>query len=282
MRAILLSLTIPAILTGCLTPAKERQFRDDIFSLQTRVLELESQLQQQGKSVQSSGDNANQRIASTSTRLEKMEVEIQRMRGDMDALRVGVVTGQMPGADPDQEGSVAKTLNDLSTRLATVEEGQKQLLDVIEKASAAATGAKATSSSAKGKDKDKDKASDEKAKSYTELKKAFEGKKYKLVAESAASVLDGTKKKAQKEEIVFMWAESLFKNGKLRDAALKFNDFVDMKPSSSKLPQAKMRMGDCFKQLGDKATAKLYYEEIVSQYPNSSEAKKAKEALARL
>lgn len=273
MRILLPLVVMSVSMAGCLTPAKERQFRDDIFSLQTRVLELESQLQQQGKSVASSGENANQRIASTSTRLERMEVDIQRMRGDMDALRVGVVTGQMPGADPEQEGSVAKTLTDLSARLAAVEDGQKQLLDVIEKASAA-SGSKSSASKAK--------SSDDKVKSHADLKKAFDGKRYKLVAESASAVLDATKKKAQKEEVVFMWAESLFKNGKLRDAALKFNDFVDMKPSGSKVPQAKMRMGDCFKQLGDKATAKLYYEEIVSQHPNSSEAKKAKEALARL
>ena len=56
--------------------------------------------------------------------MEKMEIDLQKMKGDIDALRVGVMTGQMPGTDPDQEGSIAKTLNELGARLEKVEEDQ--------------------------------------------------------------------------------------------------------------------------------------------------------------
>ncbi len=264
---------------GCLTPAKERQYNDDIFSLQTRVLQLENRLSNQDKSYQTRDESANQRLASASTSLEKVNGDLQRLRGEIDALRVGVMTGQMPGTDPDQEGSVAKTLSELAKRLEGVEEQQKQILTAIEKSSSeVATETKG------GKDQDRSatKDRDEQLRSYGDLKKAFETKKYKAVAADADAVLASTKKKTQKEDIVFFQAESLFKLGKLRDAALKYNDFVDMKPAAKRITQAKLRMGDCFRSLGDKETAKLYYEELVAKHPNTAEAKKAKELLSKL
>jgi TolA-binding protein len=41
-----------------------------------------------------------------------------------------------------------------------------------------------------------------------------------------------------------------------------------------------MRLGDCFRHLGDNETAKLYYEELIRDFPNTDEAAKAKERLA--
>jgi TolA-binding protein len=43
-----------------------------------------------------------------------------------------------------------------------------------------------------------------------------------------------------------------------------------------------MRIGDCFKNLGDDTTARLYYEELIKEYPKSEEASKARESLAKL
>lgn len=275
-RVMLFAGMVVGIVSGCLTPAKERQLNDDIFNLQTRLLQLENKQSSSDKTIQSRDESANQRLASTSTTLEKLNVDIQRMRGEIDALRVGVMTGQMPGTDPEQEGSVAKTLTELGKRLDALEESQKAILEAIEKAQ----GDKEESSKDKksaSKEKDGDKI-----RSYGDLKKAFESKRYQAVADEAGDILKSTKKKSQKEEIAYFHAESLFKLGKLRDAALKFNDFVDMKPSAKRLTQAKLRMGDCFRQLGDKDTAKLYYEELVSKHPKSSEAKKAKELLRKL
>jgi TolA-binding protein len=43
-----------------------------------------------------------------------------------------------------------------------------------------------------------------------------------------------------------------------------------------------MRLGDCFRNLGDAGTAKIYYEELIKEFPNSNEASKAKERLAEI
>jgi TolA-binding protein len=65
----------------------------------------------------------------------------------------------------------------------------------------------------------------------------------------------------------------------MREAALKFNEFLESKPGKKYLATAKMRIGDCFRHLGDGATAKVYYEELIKEFPDSDEATKAKEGL---
>jgi TolA-binding protein len=68
----------------------------------------------------------------------------------------------------------------------------------------------------------------------------------------------------------------------MRIAALKYNEFLESNPPKNYLPLVKMRLGDCFRNLGDAGTAKIYYEELIKEFPNSNEASKAKERLAEI
>src|SRR5262249_48489802 len=158
--------------------------------------------------------------------------------------------------DPEKEGSVASTLNTLTQRLDAVEAAQEDVLEAIKKAGAA---------SKKTADK---KDSKKKLGGADELQQAYDDKHYKQVTEDAPKPLKESKG-AAKEQIRFLLAESFFKLGKMRDAALKFNELVESKPSAKYMPLAKMRIGDCFKNLGDDTTARLYYEELIKEYPKS-------------
>ena len=263
---------LPACLaSGCFTPAKEQELRGDIFNLQTRVLQVEDYLSKK------SDDKTEFKVASTQTRMDQLQVEIQRMKGDMDALRVGVTTGKIPGVDEKDvpEGSVAQTLTAIQSRLETLEESQAEILAAISKYSG--------KPGAKGEEKEKEKKGGAagQAKDVKEIKDAYHAKHFKYVIENAKVALDKAPKK-EKQELLYFYAESLYKLGKLRDAALQYNEFVEKYPSSKEVPHAKMRLGDCFRHLGDVSTAKLYYTELVDKYPKSDEAEKAKERLKGL
>lgn len=255
------------LMTGCITPSEKKAMQNDLFNAQTRILTLEQQLNESKTEVKSTGDTANKRIASTKADMDRLMSEIQRLRGEIDALRVGVVTGQMPGTDPDKEGSVASTLNQLNTRLETVEAAQEEVLDAIKKA-----GNRRPPPKAEVK---------KKADGASDLQQAYDDKHYKQVTEEAPKLLKEAKG-PEKEQIRFLLAESFFKLGKMRDAALKFNELVEAKPSAKYLPLSKMRIGDCFKNLGDDTTARLYYEELIKEFPKTDEAAKARESLAKL
>ena len=216
-----------------------------------------------------------------------MQSEIARAKGEIDALKVAVQTGQMPGAEAPAEGSLAHTVANLAARIATLEEAQKQVIDELENLRRTQT-TNTISKKEKSPHKDtaKEDKKDDKANppitNMSTLRTAYDKKRYKQISEDGEDVVKKLSSK-DKEEGTFIYAESLFKWGKMREAALKFNELLEMKGVSSKhSAHAKMRLGDAFRHLGDAATAKLYYEELVQKYPNAPEAAKAKERIAEL
>ena len=80
------------LVSGCITPQQKRQMDDDIYRLQTKVLELESSLNHTKSADQKIGESNIKTIASTSSDVERLGLEVKRMKGDIDALRVGVQT----------------------------------------------------------------------------------------------------------------------------------------------------------------------------------------------
>jgi hypothetical protein len=257
-------------LAGCLTPSEKKQMRDDIFSLQTRLVELESGVQAKTKDQVSNDEIANKRLATNNVKVDQINQEIQRIQGDVDALKVGVRTGRLPG-DTSRDPAIADVIEELKLKIAEIEENQRILQEEIEKS---------RSSSRRSASKGKDTAA--KTTSVQDIRDMFESKRYTALVSAVEDVIKRVKTKRTKEELVFLNAESLFKLGKMRDAALKFNDLLQMDPNKDRTAHAKMRLGDCFRHLGDKATAKLYYEETSSQFPTREEGKRAKEMLKEL
>lgn len=252
------------VLGACITPKEKKEMQNDLFNVQTRLLSLERNVTDTTKEARSTGDSAAKRVASTQADMERMSREIQQIHGDIDALRIGVTTGSMPGA-PEDESSVGAQLTTIAERLQAVEEAQEELLEALKKAGLKGSSAKATTK--KG------------IANVKEMQKAFDAKHYKQITEEGPKVVKGAEGK-DKEQGLFLLAESLFKLGKMREAALKYSDFLETKPDDKLLPLAKMRLGDCFRHLGDGETARVYYEELVKEFPDSDEAAKAKERLA--
>ncbi|RZA16353.1 MAG: tetratricopeptide repeat protein [Proteobacteria bacterium] len=260
-------------LTGCMTPAEERQIKDDIFSLQTRLMAMEGQVSSTSKEITAQSGRTE---ASMATRLDKIAIEIQRVKGDIDALRVGIQTGVLPGADGTQETAAQKNMADVLSRIDAIEENQNKIIAAIDKA----IETKKPEKKRANDDADK-KEGAEKIKTFKDLKTAFDGKNFKAISDSGDKVVDSFKQKKTRQEALFMLAESHYKSGKIRDAALRYNDYLESKPSDN-LSFSLLRMGDCFKQLGDVDTAKIYYQELIQKYGKSEEAKQAKEKLAKL
>jgi TolA-binding protein len=245
-----------------MTPKEKKDMQNDMFNVQTRLLSLERTLTDSTKEAKDTGEGAAKRVASAQADMERLSRDIQQIRGDIDALKVGVSTGRLPGADASEQ-TLGDKLDSMAERLEAVEQSQEELLGALKKAGLNAPG--------KGKDKGVANAKD--------LQKAFDAKRYKQVTEEAPKLLKKADGK-DKEQVMFLHAEALFKLGKMREAALKYNDFLEVKPGDKLVPVAKMRIGDCFRSLGDGETAKVYYEELIKEFPDSDEAAKAKERMA--
>ena len=258
------------ITSGCVTPQQKKDLDDDIYRLQTRVLQLESGMSNSRANDQKSGESHNKTLAATTSDVERLNVDVKRMKGDIDALKIGVQTGQMPGQETPQEGSIGAQLAEINARLEAVENQQKEIVASLEHASE-------KSVSKKPNDRKEGTTGSANADSAS-LQTAFDRKHYKEVAEDAPTVLKKSKGK-DREQVLMIYGESLMRLNRPKEAALQFNELVELKPSDKPLAVAKLRLGDAFKAMGDKDTSKLFYEEVAAKYAGTPEGDKAKKAL---
>jgi TolA-binding protein len=172
--------------------------------------------------------------------------------------------------------------------MTAVEMSQKEIIELLEKSKGSIQVSRPESSALEAKpakEQDSKLIVDPKesgSKAIKEARVLFNKNKWKQVIEVAPQWLPKFDKKVEKEEFFSIYAESLFKNGDIKEAAIKYNEFLDMKPSKKFLPLAKMRMGDCYRHLGDNDTALIYYNEVIKDFPKSDQGMKSKERVAQI
>lgn len=251
-------------LSSCITPNQKREMTSDIQTLKEHVALLQTSLNEGRSHTQVAGEVHQKNLASTNADMERIQQDLKRIRGDIDTLKVGVNMGQMPGQETPPEGSVAAQLADMRSRLEALETRVTEL---------------ATSGGGSGGGKKGDKKDSASVNADADsLEKAYDRKHFKEVVQDAPSVLKKLKGK-DKERVLTIYGESLIRVGKHKEAALQFNEILEGKPNDKTAAFAKLKVADCFKAMGDKDTSKLFYEEVISKYPDSPEAAKAKKSI---
>lgn len=256
---ILTVLSVGAV--GCF---HDEELRKEVFNVNTRVLALESELQDKQQV------NSRQHMSSSS-RVNQMEETLQKLRDEVDKLHVAIQKGEFPGSEGEpsianEVSSLNEKVLEIEERIVELEKAQNEILGILEKLD-----------KKKGEKTDK---TEKKAKlsSLKEVEHAFQNKQYKEIIEQASQLLKGRK---DSDSIRYYYSESLFKSGKLKEAALSFGELIkkDKMEHSAKI---RLRMGDCFRGLGDKKTAVAYYKLLVEKYPHSSESDEAKRQIKKL
>ncbi len=77
----------------------------------------------------------------------------------------------------------------------------------------------------------------------------------------------------------FQIGEESYEKKDWKKAILNFNKFRDSNPKSKKFGEATYKIGVSFQELGMKDEAKTFFDEVISKFPNSSDAKKARTRL---
>lgn len=77
----------------------------------------------------------------------------------------------------------------------------------------------------------------------------------------------------------FWIGEIAFKNRQYEAAILAYEDVIKKYPDSNKVPDATLKQGLAFLELGDKIDARIVLENLVKKYPNTEQAQIAKAKL---
>lgn len=138
----------------------------------------------------------------------------------------------------------------------------------------------------------------DKLKNYFEQQQEEQNKKIQILQETVIKLQDqlnnmsadvGTAKqnesigndKTSKKDYLEI-AEERFKEKDWKRSILNYQKFRDANPHHKKFAEATLRIGASFHELGMKDEAKSFYDEVISKFPNSLEAKKAKIRLKSL
>lgn len=86
----------------------------------------------------------------------------------------------------------------------------------------------------------------------------------------------------EKEKGPFSIAEEKFEQKNWKEAILDYEKYRKANPKGKQFPEATLKIGIAFQELGQGDVAQAFYEELVAKYPKSKEAGKAKTRLKNL
>jgi tol-pal system protein YbgF len=73
--------------------------------------------------------------------------------------------------------------------------------------------------------------------------------------------------------------ECQYRMGRYKDALNSFYNVVSYYPLSPKLPASTLKIGQTYTKLGDHEKARMMFDRVVDQYPDSSEAELARKTI---
>ncbi len=77
-------------------------------------------------------------------------------------------------------------------------------------------------------------------------------------------------------------ASKHFNDKKWEDAILAYEEYRKNNPKGKEYPEATLKIGMCFQNMGLKDDAKVFFKEVVDKYPKTKEADTAKSKLKKL
>ena len=116
-----------------------------------------------------------------------------------------------------------------------------------------------------------------------ELLKLAEEHLMKGKEEAAEAVLNRLLKEhpnsSNELEVYYRLAEAAFNRGAYKEAAQRFQRVIDKNAKSQWAAWALLRQGECFEEMGQPDNAKIFYQDVINEYPKSKAAKEAKDKL---
>ena len=117
---------------------------------------------------------------------------------------------------------------------------------------------------------------------YNACYKTFKEGQYVKAREEFVKFLKQHPKTAYSDNAQFWIGETWYVEEKYERAIVEYEKVVKDYPSGDKVPYALLKQGMAFQKLGDKASARIVYNQIIKKYPNTNQARVAKAKLSEL
>ncbi len=223
-------------------------------------------------------------LADNRAEVTELREQIQQIKGSMDSLRRDLSTASTrTNKREDEDRGLREKLDKLTFKINFIENflgiGQKQepLAAAAEKKAQLPAVAVQSPKEPAVKAKPADKES-----SYAAAYELFREGKYEKSREAFESFLKQYPSTEFSDNAQFWIGECYYFEKKYEKAIVEYDKVVKNFPEGSKVPYALLKQGLSFLQLGDKASAKLLLQQVIKDFPNTSQARIARTRLVEI
>lgn len=292
LRFILLiaGCAVVVLLSGCLLPQQQVEFKAEIQSLDQRLRTIEQRPAQQGAQL-----NDGQQLNNIGRQQANLKAELDSLRVDVQTL-VGRLEDQQHNMNQLRE-ELSLAQNDLSLQVAQLANRKNELLPPASKPVVVASapivpvaaplvqpGANITSTQVPVANnvqvppalQDSDAAT---ALYQQALQLVQHQGEFSQSRELFTKFIQQYPNHSLAINAMYWVGETYYGDKKYENAILQFQDVIQKYPQHPKVPAALMKQGLAFYALGDVRNARVILQKVVEQYPATPEADKAQERL---
>ena len=222
-------------------------------------------------------------LADNRAEVTEIREQIQQIKGSIDSLRRDLSTSATrTNKRDDEEKGLREKLDKLTFKINFIENflgiGKKEAVpDAAAEKNGKPPVAPQKETAGKGKPLPSDKES-----LYAAAYELFREGKYEKSREAFESFLKQYPKSEFSDNAQFWIGECYYFEKNYEKAIIEYDKVVKNFPEGSKVPYALLKQGLSFLQLGDKASAKLLLQQVIKDFPNTSQARIARTRLAEI
>jgi len=237
-----------------------QQMEEKIAAMDTRIAALQKEQEKNTSTLASMRKGQ----ANTSADFAELREHIQQLRGQVETLK------KETSRDSKKEDEYKEKIDNLLLKINFIE----NFLEISKKDSS-----NDIDSSALPKDPS---ARQDKAAKYASAYQTFKNGHYTKAREAFQGFLATYPSGEYSDNAQFWIGECYFFEKKYEKAILEYEKVTKKFPSSNKVPYALLKQGISFQNLGDKASAKLLLQQVIKDYPNTSQARIARSKLQEI
>lgn len=222
----------------------------------------------------------NQTVVELLTRMDNLQQEMQRLVGEMEVLN-----HQLSGIKKRQRDLYL----DIDRRVSRVEQSKANLskqpgttggLSPVTGGGSAgmANQSVAAVNLGAGRRADNKLSADAYEKAFNQLKDG----RYDMAIASFKAFIEAYPTVGYADNAQYWLGEANYAQQRYKDALTEFNKVLDNYPNSSKIPDAMLKIGYSYGEIGDKKQAKVVLDNILALYPDTTAARLAKKRIKTL
>jgi tol-pal system protein YbgF len=280
------------ILSGCATTDDLRRVRGEMdYQLRqtnekvTTLEEGSTGLKEQIAGLQREVSKTNQALtplrgsqAEGRAELTEVREQIQQLRGALDTLKRDIANASARATRRDDED---KALKDRLDKLTFKVNFLENFLGIGKKEEGEGTPPEKAGTAAP-KNGTAAKAKTDKEALYNAAYELFKEGKYAKSREAFEAFLAQYPSTEFSDNAHFWIAECYYFDKQYEKAILEYEKVIKNFPEGNKVPNALLKQGLSFLKLGDKTSAKLLLQQVTKDYPNTSQARIARQNLLQI